>query len=361
MKKIIQLVLATFISTTLLAQSPEKMSYQAVIRNSSAILVSNQSVQMRISILEGSASGSAVYVETHTPTTNANGLVSLAIGEGTVVSGNFSSIDWGSNSFYIKTETDPTGGTNYTITGTSQFMSVPYALHATTADALTGGIVEVDGSVTNELQTISRTGTVVTLTDGGSFTDSVNVYNAGQGIEIVNNVVSTETVAVGDFAYGGVVYWVDSTGTHGLICAISDQSNAMRWYAGTNGYTRAQGTGIGAGLKNTCIIIPSQVAIGDDGNMYAARLANEYSNTVASVQYGDWYLPSLVELNLLFQNRFIINATAVAHGGTAFTNGFYWSSNEVDAFGAYYQNFNDGIQDDDQKSSTHHVRAVKRF
>lgn len=158
-----------------------------------------------------------------------------------------------------------------------------------------------------------------------------------------------------------MVYWVDSTGTHGLICSIGDQSNALRWNAGTNGFTCAKASGMGAGMKNTCIIIPSQVAIGDDGNIYAARLANEYTNSVAGVQYGDWYLPSLVELNVMFQNRFIINATAVVHGGTAFSNGFYWSSNEVDAAGAYYQNFSNGIQDDDTKTSTHHVRAIKRF
>ncbi|MFN4853810.1 MAG: hypothetical protein ACK5JC_05250, partial [Bacteroidota bacterium] len=103
------------------------MSYQAVIRNSSNTLVSNQPVGMRISILQGSASGTAVYVETQTPTTNANGLASLEIGGGTVVSGNISTIDWANGPYFIKTETDATGGSNYSITGTSQLLSVPYA------------------------------------------------------------------------------------------------------------------------------------------------------------------------------------------------------------------------------------------
>lgn len=139
MKNLLLILTALFISSTIFAQAPNKMSYQTVIRNSSNALVTNQGVGIQISILQGSSSGSAVYVERHTPTTNANGLASFEIGSGTVISGTFSSINWGSGTYFIKTETDPNGGSNYTITGTSQFLSVPYALHSKTADALTGG------------------------------------------------------------------------------------------------------------------------------------------------------------------------------------------------------------------------------
>lgn len=130
MKLIYSLVAALFMVASVRAQAPEKMSYQAVIRNASNTLVTNQNVQIRISILQGSASGTAVYVETQTPTTNANGLVSLEIGAGSVVLGTFSGINWGSNTYFVKTETDPAGGTSYSITGTSQILSVPYALNA---------------------------------------------------------------------------------------------------------------------------------------------------------------------------------------------------------------------------------------
>jgi len=109
------------------AQTPEKMSYQAVVRNSSDLLISNQAVGMQISILQTTATGTAVYVETQVSTTNANGLVTLEIGAGSVVSGDFTTIDWSADSYFIKTETDPAGGTTYTITGTSQLLSVPYA------------------------------------------------------------------------------------------------------------------------------------------------------------------------------------------------------------------------------------------
>jgi uncharacterized protein (TIGR02145 family) len=110
------------------------MSYQAVIRNSNNTVVSNHVVGMRISILQGTATGTAVYIETQSPTTNTNGLIVIEIGTGTIVSGSFSNIDWANGPYFVKTESDPNGGTNYTLTGTSQLLSVPYALYAKTAD-----------------------------------------------------------------------------------------------------------------------------------------------------------------------------------------------------------------------------------
>jgi hypothetical protein len=139
MKKTYTLLIAILITARVFAQSPEKMSYQAVVRDASNALVTSQAVGIQLSLLQGSVSGSAVYVETQTPTSNTNGLISIEIGSGIAVNGNFSSIDWANGPYFIKTETDPDGGTNYTMTGTSQLLSVPYALHAKTAESLTGG------------------------------------------------------------------------------------------------------------------------------------------------------------------------------------------------------------------------------
>ena len=113
-----------------MAQAPEKFSYQAVVRNASNALVSNAPVGVRVSILQGSASGSVVYVETQTATTNANGLVTLSIGGGNVQQGTFADIDWANGPYFLKTETDPNGESNYSITSTQQMLSVPYALYA---------------------------------------------------------------------------------------------------------------------------------------------------------------------------------------------------------------------------------------
>jgi len=116
------------ISSSIFAQVPQKMSYQAVIRNTSGALITSTSVGMKISILQGTATGTVAYSETQIASTNANGLVSLEIGTGTVVTGTFSGINWANGPYFIKTETDPLGGTNYSITGTNELMSVPYAL-----------------------------------------------------------------------------------------------------------------------------------------------------------------------------------------------------------------------------------------
>ena len=116
------------ISSSFFAQAPQKMSYQAVIRNTSGALVTSSSVGMKISILQGTATGTVAYSETQIASTNTNGLVSLEIGSGTVVSGTFASINWATGPYFIKIETDPAGGTNYSIIGTNQLLSVPYAL-----------------------------------------------------------------------------------------------------------------------------------------------------------------------------------------------------------------------------------------
>lgn len=153
MKKttLIVLLLSTF--SILFAQAPQKMSYQSVIRKTDGTLVVNTVVGLKISILQGSENGTATYVETQTVTTNANGLATLAIGAGTPVTGTFAGINWGTGIYFIKTETDPTGGTNYTISGTSQLLSVPYALYAgnvqnngRTSIVLTGNITDAQAA-----------------------------------------------------------------------------------------------------------------------------------------------------------------------------------------------------------------------
>ena len=127
------------VSSMALAQSPNALSYQAVVRNSSNELVKSQNVSCRFSILKGSVSGTVVYSETQSQATNVNGLLTSRIGNGTVVSGSFSGIDWSNDIYFIKTETDPNGGNNYSIIGTSQLLSVPYALYAKTSGSSTPG------------------------------------------------------------------------------------------------------------------------------------------------------------------------------------------------------------------------------
>lgn len=151
MKNKLTLCIAFVVTVNAFAQVLENMSYQAVVRTADTNLVISSPVGIKLSILQGSISGTAFYVETQTPITNANGLVSLQIGDGIPVSGTLSAIDWATGPYFIKTETDPLGGINYTITETRQLLSVPYALHAKTAN--TGGIIETDPRVPEGTQT----------------------------------------------------------------------------------------------------------------------------------------------------------------------------------------------------------------
>jgi len=167
------------------------------------------------------------------------------------------------------------------------------------------------------------------------------------------------TYSVGDVAQGGVVFWVDATGQHGLVAATEDQSTGMRWNAGTDGSTQAKGDGIYAGKANTSIIIAAQVAIGDDGATFAARLCNELQITESSITYGDWYLPSKFELNQLYLNKTTLEAVS---GFTLFTDNFYWSSTESEAIWAWRQDFLSGSQDRNAgKQFTINVRAIRAF
>jgi uncharacterized protein (TIGR02145 family) len=123
-----------FSSIVLKAQSPQKINFQSIVRNTSGVIVSNKSVSFKLTILSGSTTGTSVYSETHLKTTDAIGLVSLQIGTGTVSSGVFSSIDWGNTPHFIKLEADFNGGSTYVTLGTQELMSVPYAMYATKTD-----------------------------------------------------------------------------------------------------------------------------------------------------------------------------------------------------------------------------------
>ncbi|MCF8450187.1 MAG: hypothetical protein K9G49_09990, partial [Taibaiella sp.] len=112
------------------AQAPQKFNYQGVARNSTGAPLASASLSLRLTIKDGSATGTTVYQETHTTTTNAYGLYNVAVGTGTVVSGTFATVAWGTGDKYMQVEIDPAGGTSYTSLGASQLLSVPFALNA---------------------------------------------------------------------------------------------------------------------------------------------------------------------------------------------------------------------------------------
>jgi len=201
--------------------------------------------------------------------------------------------------------------------------------------------------------TISSVGNVGIGTTSPAYElDVVGDVNITGDFKVNGTNISSGTLAIGDSYQGGIIFWLDATGQHGLIAATTDQSTGVRWYAGTNGNTQAKGDGLYAGKANTSIIIAAQVAIGDDNATYAARICNELQITEGDKIYGDWYLPSKYELNLLY-----LQNTAV--GG--FASAYYWSSTEFDDVHAWSQSFANGDQYRDYKHNALYVRAVRAF
>ena len=202
---------------------------------------------------------------------------------------------------------------------------------------------------------------------GALVDSSANAGTAGQVLSstvtgtawITNN--SAATYSIGDFAHGGIVFWVDETGQHGLVCAKEDQSSGVLWYAGTYGNTQAKGDGVYSGKANTVIIIAATVAIGDDGTTYAARICNELQITESGITYGDWYLPSKFEVGLMHISRATIDTTASANGGSNFSNNAYWCSLEIDNDEAWVRSVNNGASLGYDKSNNFYVRAVRAF
>ncbi|MEA2097255.1 MAG: DUF1566 domain-containing protein [Candidatus Cloacimonadota bacterium] len=206
-----------------------------------------------------------------------------------------------------------------------------------------------------------------TATPTSELTVAGVIESTSGGVKFPDGTVQTTaasgstTYSIGDFAQGGIVFWLDETGQHGLVCAKSDQSSSIRWYAGTYGYTQAKGDGPFAGEANTSIIIAAQVAIGDDGSTYAARICNELKITEGGKTYGDWYLPSKEELNLMYLNKAAIDATAIANGGNGFASDIYWSSTEDSSYSSWLQSLNNSGQGIYGKDYTFYVRAVRAF
>ena len=144
MKKGLFILMMSLLCTlTAWPQAPHLMTYQAVVRDATGRLVCNREVSVVLSILQGSEIGVAVYIDRQIVTTNGNGLLSAVIGN--AAPGLFD-IDWADGPYFLKSEVDPDGGTNYTLRTVQQLTSVPYAMRAHTVDSIIGGVnyIETD-------------------------------------------------------------------------------------------------------------------------------------------------------------------------------------------------------------------------
>ena len=182
----------------------------------------------------------------------------------------------------------------------------------------------------------------------------LTIYNTTiKAFQVYNGTAWFSTVHfIGESYGGGIVFYVYDNGQHGLIAATADQSTGIQWYNGIVRYTGTTGDGLNAGAMNTALIVATQLADNQTGN-FAAKVCADYSVTVGGTTYGDWYLPSKHELNLLYLQKTVV-------GG--FNNmGYYWSSSEFASLFAWYQDFYDGYQGYNIKDYTFYVRAVRAF
>jgi hypothetical protein len=482
MKKILlSLVAAVTLSLCSFGQAPEGFKYQAVVRDAGNTILNNQAVGLRMTIQQGAIGGTTVYSETFAPTTNTYGLVNLEIGNGTVVSGTFANIDWSEGPYFIETAVDVTGGTNYSVMGTSQLMSVPYALYAKTSgngqgpegpqgnqgpagvDGINGtnGIDGVDGidgaagaqgnqglpgtngavGATGPQGPIGNNGATgpqgnqglpgtngavgatgpqgpvgnngATGAQGNQGLPGTNgavgatglagpqglagndgatgpqgpagstgaqgiqgfpgangatgadgqggVTTAGSGINVTGAgtiaspyIVSATSpcgLAIGQTYQGGIIFYLDPSGCHGLIAAPSNQSTSATWWNGSYLDTRAYGSGLFEGKYNTQIINWIQ-----GGASSAAAICGNLTLGV----YSDWYLPSIEELNKMYQNIGQGNALGLGNVG-GFANFYYWSSTEYGNYDAWSQDFGNGNQTNGGKGFALFVRAIRAF
>ncbi|MCF8462051.1 MAG: DUF1566 domain-containing protein [Flavobacteriales bacterium] len=299
MKQILIIIVFTLSSVHVFAQTPEKFNYQGVARDGNGGVIADEVIAVRFTILDGDLTEH--YKEEWNVFTNEFGLFDMKIGNGFVLQGDFTSISWGEASYYLRVELDPTGGTSYQNMGTTQLVSVPYALYSKDTEA-------------------------------GKY-------------------------KVGDYALGGIVFYVDETERHGLVCYNQDLGFGARWYMGTYGESFATGDGMYAGEMNTLIMITGQMVLGSDGGGNAATACAELSAN----GFADWCLPSKAELNQIYWNRDVINAAIQANFGVVLSTEIYWSSTESNNNWAHSQNFTTGGQGTNNKSDYHLVRPIRKF
>ena len=349
MKRQLFYIIVLLNMTILCAQ--QGVNYKAVISDKGEI-IQNKQVEIYFTILEEGITN--IYSESHIKSTDNNGIVVLSIGEGTSPSADFTKIDWSKEQF-LKVEID--AGNGIVNMGTTKFNSVPYAFHAKSAESLIGGI---------------------------------KTYKAGTGISITDYVISKKKYTIGDLVFGGVVFWVDEAGEHGLICSLKNVSDNAIWMeqvvTSVNDVDKVmytQSNGIGAGKLNTAIILSANVVEKVSNTNYAASLCTRYGydyltnlNVIVEIEdwdgsylYGDWYLPSVYEFSLMYLNKDFLNNIFLANGGQEFDDEYWTSNEETENFGysidnysyAWLYHMNDNQISSYSKNTEFAVRAVRSF
>ncbi len=249
-KFILSTLAATAFAISVLAQAPQGFKYQAVIRDAAGNILNNQAVGMQMTIQQGSIGGTTIYQETFSGTTNAYGLMNLEIGSGIVISGDFTTIDWSNGPYFIETAVDVAGGTSYSVMGTSQLMSVPYALHANTAENVVNDAVDdADNDPTNEIETWATLSgipnMILTMQNGEQYVGasgglelvivSVTFPTSFNAVPRVLCTANTEVGTIYDDSFNVTIRQVTTTGFEMIVNrldgSIWGQNLSVNWIA----------------------------------------------------------------------------------------------------------------------------------
>jgi hypothetical protein len=359
MKRLLILLVAFLAVNAAFSQSPNQFKYQAVLRDASGNIIASQAKAVEINILQGSATGTSVFTETHNVTTTAQGIINLNIGS--VNTTGIAAINWATNTYFIKITVD---GVEM---GTSQLLSVPYSLNAKNAE-------NFSGTITKSQITDFPVNATITVDGFMSATDKTKLNGlqnanivAGTGISVTGtypNLTITNTASgsssyyvgqlIGTNGVDGVVFYVDNTGQHGLICSKTDidGGSGVEWSSVTATVVPGSAISDFNGSANT-------TAINAQCTTSAASLCLTY--TTAGTTAGTWYLPSIDELSKIYHAKYEINKALNVNSFTTITTAYYWSSTEYNGNYAWSFNFNNGYSDCDIKGRTWRVRAVRAF
>jgi hypothetical protein len=340
MKK--SLLFLTFLVTFFCySQVPQGISYQAVAFYIGGNPVVNGNVGVKISILDSSISGTVVYSETYTKTTNAQGLFNLNIGQGTATVGTFSTINWGTNSKFLKVEVDPAGGTNYTNVGTNQLMSVPYALFSAKTDYNNLPQTIKAKSNTSEMIVIYTNSTAygfyqINGNSGYWETQSLNGTPIGAVASDKNIVIYTNTNAYAFYQINGNSgYWETQSLNGTPIGAVASNKNIVV-YTTTNAYGFYQNSGNSGYWESQSLNGSPLGAVASNDNAIVYTTTDAYGFYQINNASGYWDSQSL--------NGTALGAIASKNNIVVYTN--------TNAYGFYQINGNSGYWESQSLNGT---------
>lgn len=284
MKKLVGLFVFFLAIGQAFAQAPDQFKYQAIARDNTGAVLANQSVGFEISILQNSAGGTSVYTETHAVTSNDNGLVNLNIGGGAVVSGDFSTIDWGGAIYFLQVKMDETGGTAYALMGSSQLLSVPYALNAKTVSS-------IDWTDIQNVPADLADGDSDILANLACSADEIAYFN---GTDWVCQAIPNSTAgqdATDAYGTGQLVLTISTTSytlIPGLSQTITVPANA-KVYVSTYGGVQTNGTGTTYGIGDFAIFVDGVINGSGGQQRIVSANTSGLANMIDNWSFGKTY------------------------------------------------------------------------